>query len=129
MTVPNDFELVCRVAKELTQRLHALGAHSTTNSLHELITAAALSDTLTRELRFLATLRNKLVHEQEFNRLGDDDRAAFCRAFTHAQQLLAARQQASANINTSNGRRPPLQVSTPTRRRAARRAATRRRRW
>lgn len=66
----NDYELVCRTAKELEWLLERhFGAAG--RGLGEKIAAAeaagALSPVLCRRLRFVAAIRNRLVHERGFD--------------------------------------------------------------
>jgi hypothetical protein len=76
----NDFELCIRSSKELEHLLDTeFGA--TGKGLHEKITSAEihLSPEMVRNMRYLATIRNKLVHEHGFNSI--PDRAKFIRNF------------------------------------------------
>ena len=101
---PNDYELVIRVAKYLDVALsrHALLASSHVHEakdhqspgLHERITAAHLPHELEKRLRFLATVRNALVHDPLTTKLAD--RPAFVAAFVTARASLRAREGADA---------------------------------
>ena len=89
--IGNDYELVVRCCKELDTALLALQHHppsSTHPGLHELISGAALPPPLEKRLRFLATVRNRLIHEPDCERL--DAREAFAKAFVLARGELAA---------------------------------------
>jgi hypothetical protein len=76
----NDFELAIRSSKELE---HLLGAEFSANGkgLHEKISSvqSALPQELVRNMRFLATIRNKLVHEHGFDKI--PDRSKFIEKF------------------------------------------------
>jgi hypothetical protein len=68
----NDYELAIKSSKELEHILEVeLGAHG--KGLHEKISSvsSALPQQLIRNMRFLATIRNKLVHEHGFDRIPD----------------------------------------------------------
>ena len=84
----NDYELAIKSAKELEHILEAdFGASG--KGLHEKITAAApqLSQQLVKRMRYLATIRNKLVHERGFDKI--PDRGPFIRAFEESEQELS----------------------------------------
>ena len=89
--VKNDYELVIRICKELDLALLALQTHAvhTVNpGLHELISGAALPHQLEKQARYLATVRNRLIHDANSTAL--DDRAGFCEAYAHVRGGLAA---------------------------------------
>jgi hypothetical protein len=97
----NDFELVIRSSKELEALLEdEFGA--TGAGLHEKITYAKaacgvnFSPALEKRMRYLATIRNKLVHERGFDAIPDRD--AFIRAFDESlkelQVLVVERRKA-----------------------------------
>ena len=105
----NDFELVIRCSKELE---HILEKHfqATGKGLHEKITSASgLPAELIRDMRYLATLRNKLVHEHGFNAI--PDRSTFILRFERSEQnlnsILQERQRrlqaATQRRNTNDG--------------------------
>jgi hypothetical protein len=86
----NDFELAIRSSKELEwileQEFSASG-----KGLHEKITSAAhecpdLTPSLVRNMRYLATIRNKLVHERGFDAI--PDRNLFIIKFETSQEEL-----------------------------------------
>ncbi|KAK3283672.1 hypothetical protein CYMTET_8642 [Cymbomonas tetramitiformis] len=83
----NDFELVIRAAKELEYRLQVdFGAQG--SGIHEKLSSIpGLPPALVRDMRYLATLRNKLVHERDFNSL--PDREKFIERFEKAEKELA----------------------------------------
>jgi len=64
--------------------------------LHELISAAALPAPLEKSLRFLATVRNGLVHDHAVSALADRD--GFVAAFLRARAALAAERAARGNV-------------------------------
>mmetsp|Transcript_7644 Transcript_7644/g.11574 ORF Transcript_7644/g.11574 Transcript_7644/m.11574 type:complete len:114 (+) Transcript_7644:108-449(+) len=82
----NDFELVIRISKELERLLEVeFGAEG--KGLHEKITTAnGLSQPLRKRMRYLATIRNKLVHEWGFDEIPDRD--AFIKNFESSKNEL-----------------------------------------
>jgi hypothetical protein len=83
----NDFELCIRSSKELEHLLDAeFGASG--KGLHEKITSVEqqLSPEMVRNMRYLATIRNKLVHEHAFNAI--PDRARFIKTFEQSSNEL-----------------------------------------
>jgi hypothetical protein len=85
----NDYELAIRRTKELEALLEqGLGAAG--KGLHEKVTSVEdrLPAPLVRKLRFVATVRNKLVHDADYQRL--DDRDGFARACDEAEHELRA---------------------------------------
>ena len=84
-----DTELVIHSAKELEWLLEStFGA--TGKGLHEKITSveSSLPPALVKRLRFLATIRNRLIHERGFTAI--PDRAGFIEAFDAAAAELRA---------------------------------------
>ena len=94
----NDFELVIRATKELE---HLLEAHflppltksqDKTIGLHDKISMARLPDgqplppNVVKKMRYLVTLRNKLVHEHDCNAI--PDRPTFVAQFDEVETLL-----------------------------------------
>ena len=67
----NDYELVIRASKELEYILeHDFGG--TGKGLHERISSSeGLSPKLIRDMRYIATIRNKLIHERGFDAIPD----------------------------------------------------------
>jgi hypothetical protein len=88
----NDYELVIRACKEIDillltlsrQAHHKIEHHNP--GLHELITAAELDSPLEKTLRYLATVRNSLVHDHDVVHL--KDREGFINAFKRAKTGL-----------------------------------------
>lgn len=73
--VKNDFELAIRSSKDLEHILDTeLGAHG--KGLHEKISSVetSLPPELVRNMRYLATIRNKLVHEHDFNKIPEREK-------------------------------------------------------
>ncbi|MEZ6140235.1 MAG: hypothetical protein R3B84_06650 [Zavarzinella sp.] len=71
-----DYELVIKWCKTFEQMLEqGLGAQG--RGLHEKVSAVQtkLPEALVKKLRFVATIRNKLVHESSMDKL--DDRPRF----------------------------------------------------
>ena len=88
----NDFELVIRATKDLEHPLETgFGAPAGKNvGLHDKITAAQTSHGLSpgtvKKLRYLVTIRNRLVHDHGFNAL--PDRAHFARSYDGVEKEL-----------------------------------------
>lgn len=85
----SDIELVINRTKTLEAILER-GLGATGKGLHEKISSVQgkLPEALVRKLRFVATLRNKLVHDAGYQKL--DDRPAFERACQEAEAELRA---------------------------------------
>ncbi len=90
----NDYELVIKTSKELEYILESeLGASG--KGLHEKISAvqSQCSPALCKRMRYLATIRNKLVHERGFDAIPDRD--AFIVSFEESrielQEILRKR--------------------------------------
>jgi hypothetical protein len=83
----NDFELAIKSSKELEYLLEN-EFHATGKGLHEKISSASsqLSPRLVKHMRYLATIRNKLVHERGFDAI--PDRKYFIRNFEESVQDL-----------------------------------------
>jgi hypothetical protein len=84
----SDIELAITRVKALESLLEALGA--TGKGLHEKVTSVQdrLPPPLVKKLRFIATVRNKIVHESNYQQI--DDRAGFLRACDEAEAELRA---------------------------------------
>ncbi|AWM40656.1 hypothetical protein GobsT_08170 [Gemmata obscuriglobus] len=84
----SDIDLAVTRAKALEGLLEAIGA--TGKGLHDKVTSvqAKLPQTLVRKIRFVATVRNKIVHEADYKQI--DDRAGFVRACDEAEAELRA---------------------------------------
>ncbi|PSC72633.1 hypothetical protein C2E20_3848 [Micractinium conductrix] len=94
----NDYELVIRSSKDLEYILEAyLGAQG--KGLHEKCSSVQqyLTPALVKKIRYLATIRNKLVHERQFHHI--PDRPRFVENYQIAEREL---QQVVAR----HGRRP-----------------------
>lgn len=76
----NDYELAIKSSKELESILE-IEFKATGRGLHEKITSASsqLPPDLVKKMRYLATIRNKLIHERGFDSI--PDRANFIQAF------------------------------------------------
>ena len=130
-SINNDFELVIRATKALEDLLdtyfpaqtpnpihghgHRRGSGGPHIGLHAKITRAreqcgrAFTQDLVKSLRYLVTLRNKLVHENTFNAL--PDRAAFLKNFQRSEEHL---------LRLVRERSPQRKKLRPKRRRASR---------
>eukprot|EP00608_Synchroma_pusillum_P005251 CAMPEP_0198424140 /NCGR_PEP_ID=MMETSP1452-20131203/3632_1 /TAXON_ID=1181717 /ORGANISM="Synchroma pusillum, Strain CCMP3072" /LENGTH=104 /DNA_ID=CAMNT_0044144465 /DNA_START=54 /DNA_END=368 /DNA_ORIENTATION=- len=93
----NDYELAIVLSKRLEAELAKLGAEG--KGLHERVTAAGdrIPRDVQRRLRAVATVRNKLIHEQAYNRI--DNRAAFIENYEAAMRALQADPQQSCSIS------------------------------
>lgn len=88
----SDIELAVTRTKQLESLLEqALGA--TGKGLHEKVSSveSRLSQPLVKKLRFIATIRNKIVHESNYETI--DDRSGFTRACDEAETELRAMLQ------------------------------------
>ena len=103
-----DFELVIRASKELEWILEAhFGASG--RGLHERVASVEASgelpSRLSRRMHFIATIRNKLIHERGFDAI--PDRPRFISEFAAARQeldgLLAYRE---AKLRAGRGEQP-----------------------
>lgn len=84
----NEYELVITSCKKL-ESLLASGFAAHGKGLHQKVTSieGRLPPPLVKRLRFIATIRNKLVHEADYERI--DDRAGFEQACAAAERELA----------------------------------------
>ncbi len=82
----SDIELAIKQCKKLEGILTKLGG--TGRGLHEKVSSveSRLPEPLVRKLRFIATVRNKIVHDEDYEKL--DDRARFVEACDVAQRDL-----------------------------------------
>lgn len=85
----SDIELVVNRTKALESLLER-GLRATGKGLHEKVSSVEmkLPDALVRKLRFVATLRNKIVHDADYQKL--DNRPAFERACDESESELRA---------------------------------------
>lgn len=96
----NDYELVLTSSKRLERELEVdYGAVG--KGLHERITSVQdrLPQALQKRLRYIATIRNKLVHDVDCNKVPDRDGfiAAFERALSELNSLSPHRQSPPAS--------------------------------
>lgn len=84
----SDIALAITRVKALESLLEQIGA--TGRGLHEKVTSVhdKLSPALVKKLRFIATVRNKIVHESDYQQI--DDRDGFLRACEEAEAELRA---------------------------------------
>jgi hypothetical protein len=84
----SDIELAVTRTKALESLLEQLGA--TGKGLHEKVSSVEekLAPALVKKLRFVATVRNKIVHESDYAQI--DDRDGFVRACDQAEAELDA---------------------------------------
>ena len=102
----NDFELVIRATKDLEYLLDT-GFHTPCGKnigLHDKITLAQQSHGLSLEtvnrLRYLVTLRNKMVHDHEFNSL--PDRTQFAMSYDSVEKELKEKLAACDSSSSSS---------------------------
>ena len=105
-TCANDYELVIRSCKALHHLLLPLASSPVRSEahhpgLHDVINACALPQALDKKLRYLATLRNALVHDVAVVRL--DDRDGFVSTFVSARAELLAMVQAKLETRSPSG--------------------------
>ena len=83
----DDYELVIKSCKRLEEML-AKGFGAEGRGLHERVNSVEnqLPIPLIKKLRFVATVRNRLVHDASFERL--DDRDSFERASEECEQQI-----------------------------------------
>ena len=83
----SDIDLAIKSSKKLEAMLTKLGAEG--RGLHEKVSSVEkkLPDKLVRKLRFIATVRNKVVHEDGYEKI--DDRRGFIDAVKEAERELA----------------------------------------
>lgn len=84
----SDIELAVSRVKSLESLLVMIGASG--KGLHEKVTSVQdnLPAPLVKKLRFIATLRNKIVHESDYRQI--EDRDGFLRACNEAEAELRA---------------------------------------
>jgi hypothetical protein len=104
LTFKNDYELVIKSSKELEHILeHDFGGRG--KGLHEKASSASnLTPQLVKDIRYLVTVRNKLIHECGFDAIPDRD--AFIEVFERAVNELD---------NLPKIKIAPVIASTPTR--------------
>ncbi|KAL7488065.1 hypothetical protein ACHAW6_013966 [Cyclotella cf. meneghiniana] len=96
----NDFELVVRATKDLEHLLETGFdvPSGKTAGLHDKISSVqashGLSEDTVKKLRYLVTVRNKLVHEYDFNKL--PDRVQFARSYDSVEKELKAKMKVSS---------------------------------
>ncbi|MCI0704212.1 MAG: DUF4145 domain-containing protein [Planctomycetia bacterium] len=85
----SDIELAITRTKSLETLLEQV-VGATGKGLHEKVTSVQdkLSEPLVKKLRFIATVRNKIVHDADYKQL--DDREGFIRACDEAEAELQA---------------------------------------
>jgi hypothetical protein len=88
----SDIELAVTHTKTLESLLEQ-GLGATGKGLHEKVSSVQdrLQPALVKKLRFIATVRNKIVHEADYQQI--EDRAGFTRACEEAEAALRAMLQ------------------------------------
>lgn len=84
--LPNDYERAIHSSKELEWLLESLGASG--RGLHEKISSIQdrLPAALVKKARYVATIRNRLIHERGFDAI--PDRSTFSASFDHCKAEL-----------------------------------------
>merc|ERR1712228_181941 len=106
-SIKNDYELAIRLSKELEYYLE-LHFNATGRGLHEKITTAERNfnathpnpkfpTQLVRNMRRLATIRNKLIHDRSYHKI--DDKQRFIQTFEESYKAL---QEIIKQINSKN---------------------------
>ncbi|KAG7361312.1 hypothetical protein IV203_036412 [Nitzschia inconspicua] len=103
--IANDFELAIRSSKDLEHILETeFGAQG--KGLHEKISSieTSLPPDLVRNMRYLATIRNKLVHEHDFNKIPERQKfvAKFEQSTIQLKKAIEDRRRARG-VNESSG--------------------------
>lgn len=82
----SDIELAIKSCKRLESRLAAMGAEG--RGLHEKTSSIAdrLPHQTVKQLRFIATVRNRIVHDEAYEKI--DDPAGFKQAVREAEHTL-----------------------------------------
>lgn len=97
----NDYELAIKASKELEYILET-EFHATGRGLHEKITSASSSQQqsgipphLIKQMRYLATIRNKLIHERGFDSIPDRELyiAKFERSAKELESIIIERNK------------------------------------
>jgi hypothetical protein len=85
----SDIDLAVNRSKRLEHLLEQ-NAGATGKGLHQKVSSveSKLAPELVRKIRLVATVRNKLVHEDDYKKI--DDRAAFTKASDEAERELKA---------------------------------------
>jgi len=98
----NDYELAITRSKQLESLLET-GFGASGRGLHEKVTSVAdkLPEPLQKKLRFIATVRNKLMHDASYAKL--DDPEAYVRACDAAQAELQRMLAPPITINKGKG--------------------------
>jgi hypothetical protein len=90
--IVSDYELVITSCKRLEGLLEQ-GFGASGRGLHEKVSSVQsnLPEPLIKKLRYIATIRNRLVHDADYHAL--DDKPGFERASKEAERQLAAMLQ------------------------------------
>ena len=85
----NDYELVIKISKDLEYLLDT-EFHANGKGLHEKINSISkevgLSNNLIKKMRYLATIRNKLIHERGYDMI--PDRNIFIKNYEESKEIL-----------------------------------------
>lgn len=89
--MPSDLDTAVRVSKRL-EALLAARHGATGRGLHEKVDSvrAELAPETVRDLRLVATVRNRIVHEEGYDRI--DGRRSFLEAARRAERALGGRR-------------------------------------
>jgi len=91
----SDIDLAIKSCKRLESLLAKLGAEG--RGLHEKTSSLAgrLPEQTVKQLRFIATVRNKIVHEENYQQI--DDRNGFKQAVREAERTLKSLDRIPTN--------------------------------
>ena len=109
----NDYELVIKTTKDLEYILER-NFNAQGRGLHEKVSSCEgeLSNSLVKKMRYLATIRNKLIHERGFDEI--PNRATFLQLYDEAEReleiLLTERTRVYTSV-TSDGRSDTCVIS------------------
>jgi len=83
----SDIDLVVRSSKHIEASLARLFG-ATGKGLHEKVSSVEnkLSSSMAKQIRYIATIRNKIIHDENYNRI--DDRKAFKSAVKRVKAAL-----------------------------------------
>jgi hypothetical protein len=104
----NDYELVIKASKTL-ETIFERDFHTQGRGLHEHINSAAdnhipIPAAVVKKLRFIATIRNKLIHDSNFNQV--PDRSVFMQLYEECKVALSdlamARNRSQHPVSSSS---------------------------
>ncbi|WP_084883405.1 hypothetical protein [Vibrio sp. qd031] len=110
----NPFELVIKTSKEFEKCLSGMGA--TGKGLHEKVNSieGSLAPVLVKKLRYIATVRNNVVHDPDVS-LTEESRHSFIVMANFCRDALNLNQSSSSSSNTTQAkpRKAPAEEQRP----------------